>query len=168
MEGALTVVSYPDFPSHDHNWIESFREAHDAYFTLIPAHLTLVFPVFNWERKEFIRDINRQVRGSGPYQLKIKCAIRNNDLTSDLWHVLLVPDEGFSETVKLHDRLYGKKFTQKKKLNLDFIPHIAIGNSKDPLICKQLINKVNSMNININTNIKKLNIIKIKNNFFPQ
>lgn len=162
MEGALAVVSYPKFSPLDQSWIESFRKANDFYYKMISAHLTIVFPVFNWLKEEFIDEIRKQVFHCQAYRITIRCAIRNNDLTSDFWHVLLVPDAGFSETVKLHDKLYSGKLAPEERLDLDFVPHIGIANSKDPSSCRKMVHEVNSQQILIQGVVEKLDIIEIR------
>jgi hypothetical protein len=88
------------------------------------------------------------------------CAIRNNDLTSDYWHVLLVPDKGFSEILKLHDKLYSGKFRELERLDLDFIPHMGIANSKDPKECKRMMDEINARNNDVEGRIELLGVVR--------
>lgn len=52
--------------------------------------------------------------------------------------VLLVQDEGFSEVVRLHDKLYTVILALELRLDIPFYPHIGIGSSTDVLACKRL------------------------------
>ena len=51
-----------------------------------------------------------------------------------------MPDEGYRKVVKLHDILYADKLFQQRALFADFVPHIGIGNAKDPLKCVEMVN----------------------------
>jgi 2'-5' RNA ligase len=164
MEDFLAVVAYPRLEHKDSQWIENYRQENDVYYDLINAHYTLVFPVSEFEINEFIQEIKKQASGIARILFEVKCAIRNNDLTSDLWHVLLVPDKGFSQVVRLHDKLYSGKLKNLERLDLDFIPHIGIANSKEPLECKSMVDEINNMNIQINGEINQLDIITHKSN----
>jgi hypothetical protein len=59
-------------------------------------------------------------------------ALGENDAFLLSYHVLLVPDQGYSQVVKLHDRLYSGLFRPHLRLDIDFIPHVGIANDPDP------------------------------------
>lgn len=133
MDDFLAVVSYPKIKPSDYEWINEYRKKNDYTYDLIDLHWSFVFPVFDYDEKEFIGEVKLQAKDFKAIDFQVKCAIRNNDLTSDYWHVLLAPDKGFSDIVKLHDKLYSGKLKDLERLDLDFIPHMGIANSKDPL-----------------------------------
>ncbi len=162
MPDFLAVVSYPDFNEMGYPWIEEYRRLNDDFYPLLAPHFSFVFPVFDMDDTDFIEEIKTRAEGFGKIDYRIKCAIRNNDLTSDYWHVLLVPDEGFSKVVKLHDTLYAGKLKKYERLDLDFIPHVGIANSTDPKECKRMVDEVNGMDINIRGTINRLDIIQNK------
>ncbi|MEJ2596165.1 MAG: 2'-5' RNA ligase family protein [bacterium] len=162
MDDFLAVVSYPDFNRTGYPWIEEYRRQHDDFHGLIAAHFSFVFPVSDMEAADFLEEIKTRTKGFKKFDYRIRCAIRNNDLTSDYWHVLLVPDEGFSEVVKLHSALYSGRLRKYERLDLDFIPHVGIANSTDPEACKRMVDEVNAMDINIRGTIDRLDIIQYK------
>ncbi len=163
MEDFLGVGSYPILNQKDINWINDYRKKNDIYYDLIDAHFTFVFPTYNLEPDDFIKEIKKQAKSIQKIEFQIKCAIRNNDRTNEYWHVLLVPDKGFSDIVELHDKLYSGLFAPTQRLDLDFIPHMGIGNSTDPKDCKRMVDEVNAMDINIVGTIDSLDIIQLKN-----
>ena len=160
MNDFLAVVSYPEIQSKEKAWIDAYREKYDTYYGFVDAHFTLVFPLENYPIGAFSKEIEKQTINQKIIHFSIHCATRNNDLTSDLWHVFLVPDEGFSEIVKLHDKLYSGALAEYERLDLDFIPHIGVGNSKDPKECKRMIDEINSMNIEMKGAVSKLQLIR--------
>lgn len=163
MNDFLAVVSYPELSNPDRQWIETYRKKNDTYYDFVKEHFTLVFPIENCNVPMLIDEIEKHSANINPFPFTIKCATRNNDLTSDYWHVLLVPDQGFSDIVKLHDKMYSGMLAPYERLDLDFIPHIGVGNSKNPKECKRMIDEINSMNIHMKGAVRKLQLIKHEN-----
>lgn len=94
----------------------------------------------------------------------IRCSVINKDAFNDYWHVFLTPDEGNSEIIKLHDALYSGELSDNLLLEIPFIPHIGIGNSKDKWICKKLIDGLNEREIIIEGSITQLAIVSYVDN----
>jgi len=163
MDDFLAVVNYPSLEDYDYTWIKSYRKKNDAYASLINVHFSFVFPIYDMAPDAFIAEIKKQSAGCRAISFAIRSAIRNNDRTNDYWHVLLVPDEGFSAVVRLHDRLYSGLLASYERLDLDFIPHMGIGNSKDPKVCKKMVSEVNAKELEICGWINDLDIIQMKN-----
>lgn len=159
----FAVVNYPVFDESDNQWIDAYRKAHDDFYDLYEAHFTFVFPTFDIEKEMFIEEVKKQAEGMQKFDFRIRCAIRNNDRVFKYFHVLLVPDEGFSDIVRLHDKLYSGLFKPFERLDLDFIPHVGIANSKDPKECKRMVDEVNALDIDIRGTIDQLNIIQYRN-----
>jgi hypothetical protein len=160
----LAAACYPELQDSDYQFIQDFRRKNDAYYELTGPHIPFVFPDLKTEVDDFINEVRIQAEGQRKIDFKLKCAIRNNDRTSDFWHVLLVPDEGFSEMVKLHDMLYSGLFKPIERLDLDFVPHMGIANSTDPNECRSMIHEINAMDIDISGTIDQLDIIQYKDN----
>jgi 2'-5' RNA ligase len=158
----LALVNYPKISKTDFLWINNYRKQHDDFYDLIGAHFTFVFPVFDIEKDRFMNEVKKQAKGFKKIDFQIKCAVRNNDRTNDYWHVLLVPDKGFSDMVKLHGKLYSGLFRPIERLDLDFTPHVGIANSKDPKACKRMVEEVNAMNIDIRGRIDQLEIVQYR------
>lgn len=163
MKDFLAAVSYPELSLADKLWIDAYRKQHDDYYNLIDVHISFIFPIEYFDPQLFITEMEKQVEGTKEIPFIVRCATRNNDLTSDYWHVLLVPDEGFSDIVKLHDKLYSGLLAPFERLDLDFVPHLGIGNTKKPGECKRLVCEINSMNILIKGVINKIQLIKHEN-----
>lgn len=141
---ALLVLGYPEMSAADCSRIQVFRQVHDdLYYHVVEPHVTLVFPTFDWEAEPFVAETAKQLLGFRPFDFCLRCAVLNKDAFSDYYHTLLVPDEGYSQVVKLHDRLYADKLFSNRALHVDFIPHIGVGNSKNPQQCLQMIDSWN-------------------------
>lgn len=162
---AYLVISYPELSWSDYNWIQRFRRENDPlYYSVVEPHFTLVFPVFDIEETAFVQEATKLLAGVNKIDFTLRCATINKDAFSDYYHILLVPDEGFSKIVKLHDRLYSGLFKSNLRLDIDFIPHIGIGNSLDKTVCKQWVDDWNSQDFEINGSINQIDIIEYDNN----
>ena len=157
------VVAYPKISKVDSNWIQEYRRKNDPmYFSVIEPHFTIVFSIQDVDEKAFVKEVKRQVKGIKKIDFEIKVATINQDDSGDYYHEFLVPDKGYSNIVKLHDKLYSGEFRKYLRLDIDFIPHIGIGNNKDSLISKDRIDNINKKGVNISGTINDLDIIEYK------
>jgi hypothetical protein len=162
---SLAVVAYPELSTGDYDRIQAFREVNDElYFHMVEPHFTCVFPIQGMDQKLFMNEIQNQIVGFQRFEFCLRCTVLNKDAFIDIYHAFLVPDEGYSQMVKLHDRLYGGKLFQHRFFEIDFIPHLGIGNSEEPLICLEMIKHWNSADFVIPGLITSLDIVKIENN----
>lgn len=158
------VIAYPKISKKDFNFIQDYRKTNDPkYFSLVDPHFTIVFLALNFSESEFIDEVVRQTAGITKFDFTIRCAMINLDASGEFFHEFLVPDEGYSNIIKLHDKLYSGKFYDNLRFDIDFIPHIGIGNSEDVLVCKKNIDRLNSKNLLISGFVQLLDIVKYEN-----
>ena len=162
---ALLVLAYPELASSDYERIQEFRKHNDElYYHVVEPHFTLVFPLpADWIADNFISEIMNQKRGIQPFEFCIRCATLNKDAFNDYYHTFLVPDEGYSKILKLHDKLYADKLFPHRALHVDFIPHIGIGNSKDPLRCIEMVEYWNKVELAMSGRITILDVVNYEN-----
>ncbi len=162
---SLLVLAYPKLNEIDYNWIQEFRKENDKlYFNVSEPHFTIVFPVFDKNKDEFIEEVKKQSRGISKFDFEINVAQVNKDSFQDYWHVFLAPEKGYSKIVKLHDKMYSGKLFSNLRLDIDFIPHVGIGNSKDMTECKKLVDELNKSELSISGSIEKLDVVLYQNN----
>ena len=158
---ALLVLAYPEMSAADYGRIQAFRQRHDGlYYHVVEPHVTLVFPTFDWETELFLAETAKRLRGFRPFDFCLRCAVLNKDTFNDYYHTFLVPDEGYSQMVKLHDKLYADKLFSHRALHVDFVPHIGIGNSKDPHRCLEMIDSWNKDEFAIWGHIEALDLVR--------
>jgi 2'-5' RNA ligase superfamily len=164
----LLVVNYPTIPADDFAWIQEIRQQEDELnFRSIDPHFTLVFPIIEIDRATLVSHVKRvskgeassTIQGIKAFDFTLRYAVLCNDAFSKYTHVFLVPDEGYSNIVKLHDSLYTGVIASELRLDIPFIPHIGIANSLDPHHCKQLVARLNSKKFEICGRIDRLDII---------
>lgn len=158
---AYLVISYPELDNSDYKWIQEYRKKYDSrYFALVEPHITLVFPADNIEKNLFIAETRRQIEGIQPFGFIIRVATINFDSFGNFYHEFLVPDEGYSSVVKLHDALYSDAFKQNLSYDIDFIPHIGIGNSDDAEVSKARVDQLNAKGLNIQGRVSSVDIVE--------
>ncbi len=157
---SLLVVSYPTISINDFAWIQDIRKEYDELnFIAIEPHFTLVFPLTNIDRSTLISHVQQSIKAIQSFEFTLRCAVLSNDAFGDYTHVFLVPDEGYSKIVKLHDRLYRAVIADELRLDIPFIPHIGIANSLNIHSCKELVDQLNSQQFELRGRIDKLDII---------
>jgi len=161
---ALLVLAYPQIEKRDYEWIQNIRRKEDErYYNIVEPHFTMVFPVLNIGQDLFIEHVEKVSRKYGTFYFAIRCAQIVKDSFSDYTDVFLIPEEGYRIFVKLHDSLYTGLLEKELRLDIPFIPHIGIANSKDPWKCKRLADKINSENPEIIGAVNKLSIVNYEN-----
>lgn len=157
---SLLALAYPTLSALDTKRIQAFRARHDRYYSIVEPHFTLVFAVSDWEEDAFSAEIENQLRGFQAFDYCIRCAVLNRDAPGDLYHVFLTPDEGHSQIVKLHDRLYAGKLLPHRRLDIDFVPHIGIANSADPRQCLEWIESWNHEAFEIRGRVTEIDVVR--------
>jgi 2'-5' RNA ligase len=166
---AYLVLAYPELTNENFDRIQCYRKDNDELFLkVVNPHFTIVFPVFDIPEEEFTREIKDKSVNLAKFDFIIRCATINKDAFSDYFHTFLVPDEGYSDIVKLHDKLYSEKLKNNLRLDLDFIPHIGIGNSIDKYACKKMVDEWNEKDFSISGRITHLTIVNYENNIVTE
>ena len=161
---ALLVLAYPQIEEKDYEWIQNIRSKEDErYYGVVEPHFTIVFPVFNIDQDIFINHVEKISKKYGTFYFAIRCAQIVKDSFSDYTDVFLVPEEGYRIFIKLHDALYTGLLEKELRLDIPFIPHIGIANSKDARKCKELSDRINAQNPEIIGAINKLSIVSYEN-----
>lgn len=162
---AFLVLAYPNLQSSDFDFIQKFRKDKDElFYSVVEPHFTIVFPTFDLTKEDFCQAIFDTTINIEKITFSIRCATVNKDSFSEYYHCFLVPDEGYSKIIKLHDRLYSEQLKNNLRLDIDFVPHIGIGNSKDKFECKKMADILNKKDFLINGTITNLTIVEYDNN----
>ncbi|CAN5645504.1 hypothetical protein BH23PAT2_BH23PAT2_00050 [soil metagenome] len=103
-----------------------------------------------------------KVAGVKTFDFVVNIATINQNDDGKYYHEFLVPDTGYSHIVKLHDKLYSGLFAPHLRFDIDFIPHIGIGNSDEAQISKQRIDELNTKGISISGRVESVDVIEFK------
>ena len=72
--------------------------------------------------------------------------------------MFFVPDEGYGQISKLHDRLYRGILKQHLRLDIPYVPHIAIATNNDAQRIKALCDELNSDGVAIQGQIDAMTV----------
>ncbi len=160
---AYLVIAYPKLAQNDLDFIQNYRERNDPrYFSVIDPHITLVFAINDIDRESFLGEVKDQIADVKPFDFEIKVATINQNDDAKYYHEFLVPDTGYSNIVKLHDKLYSGLFAPYLRFDIDFIPHIGIGNSDEVEASKQRVDELNTKGVSINGRVDSVDVIEYK------
>jgi len=157
------VVAYPELQESDFDWIQSYRSQHDRQFSLVKPHFTLVFSIQELDKESFLAEVKQKVADVKAFDFELNVATINQDNSGKYYHEFLVPDVGYSNIVKLHDKLYSGLLAPYLRFDVDFIPHISIGDSEDAQTSKQRVDDLNSQDVSIHGRIGSLDVLAFTN-----
>ncbi len=161
---AYGVCAYPRLKRKDFKLIQDYRKENDKlYYSIVQPHFSFVFPVTRIKSKQFVSEILNKSKGFKYIDFEIRCAVINKDAFIDYYHLFLIPDKGYSDIVKLHDKLYSGILFNELRLDIDFIPHIGIANSKDKYKVKKWFDNWNKIDLSIKGTIDKLTVVDYTN-----
>lgn len=158
---AYLVIAYPELQQRDFDWIQGYRKQNNPrFFSIVKPHFTVVFPIDDLVKGSFIAEVKQTIRGVRSFDFDIKVATINQDNFGGYYHEFLVPDVGYSDVVKLHDKMYSGLFVPYLRLDIDFIPHIGIGDSDEAQASKQRIDELNTQGISIHGRIDSIDVVE--------
>jgi hypothetical protein len=162
---SLLLLAYPDLNAHDLALVQEHRKEYDSlYFDVVGPHFSFVFATDDFSEDVFTEEVVKQAGDARKIKFICRCATVSKDGFEETFHCFLVPDKGHSQVILLHDKLYSGLFRKNHRLDIDYIPHIAIGSSTDKLQTKMMVDQWNARDITIDGVISKLSIIKYENN----
>lgn len=162
---ALGVLAYPRLEKKDYKTIQEFRKDNDElYYSIVEPHFAFLFPISNINKMQFIKEVSNKAKEFQPFDFEIRCATINKDSFIDYFHLLLVPDKGYSNIVKIHDKLYSGLFLEELRLDIDFIPHMGIANSRDKFKVKKWVDSWNREDFIIKGTIDMLTVVDFTKN----
>jgi hypothetical protein len=82
------------------------------------------------------------------------------DSFSPKTHLFLVPDEGYSTLVKLHDTFYRGVLEPALSLDVTYIPHLTIGDHLHAQMLKPVADAINYQNKCISGRVTTLDVLR--------
>lgn len=158
---ALAVVNYPTLSDEDYEWIQAVRKEHDRlYYDVIDPHISLVFPIDDVEASMLIDHVLECAGSTSPFEVVFRCAILGDPDFEGHAHAFLVPDEGFSHIVRLHDRLYTGALVDFLRVDIPFLPHLGIANTPKHEDCKAIVDELNEKRFEIRGRVGDVDVIE--------
>jgi 2'-5' RNA ligase len=144
----------------DRQWIESIRARHDPQASLIPLHVTLVFPTADGPTGA-AAEVESVGKAFSAVPFVIRWARPVRDIVGAGGHVFLVPDEGFDGISALHNALYSEGFGPTRLPDVLFIPHITVGASPDFAVCETIARDLSPLERQVRGRLETLDLIEV-------
>jgi 2'-5' RNA ligase len=124
----FAVAWFPTFPGIER--IEAFRARHDPVASLIPAHLSLVFPFATVLTPLQLETHVRRIVSAWP---PIPVTFRNVHMHANEF-VFLTASRGAAALTELHDRLYTRSLRLHLRPEFPYEPHITVARHPDATV----------------------------------
>lgn len=159
---AYAIVAFPKFEHGDFERIQRHREKHDAaHHQLIRPHFTLVFPTKGTESLFMVEaaHISERIK-SFPFSIR-RATVHKNEFTGQ-YHTFLMPGDGYSQLVHIHDELYARRLSLALRADIPYIPHVTIATQEDEKLCKELSRRWNGGRYEIRGIIDELSVLEVE------
>ncbi len=154
------VMAEPDLPEDQRRWIDAIRAENDPRHSIVPAHVTLVFPALFDNAARFADHIEGIARRHAPIMFHLRTALAVKDPLGPFTHVYLVPEEGFSAIVRLHDAFYTGPLADFLRLDVPYIPHVTVAAFADPAGAKGLVDRLNGESLDITGRLDGVSVLR--------
>lgn len=160
---SLAVVGRPRLKAADSAWITALRDRHGQTLAApeVGPHVTLVFPTAATDATTATGHLAMVAGETPPLALAFRCALPVPDPSSGDTFIYLVPDEGFSALVRLHDRLYSGPFAEALHLDQPFIPHITLGRIAEIKLARALADDLNGQEPEILARLETIDLLRV-------
>jgi 2'-5' RNA ligase len=156
----LLIVVYPKISKPDFEWIQDHRRKYDELSCqAVPPHFTLFFPSAEFKSDDLFQIAKRNISSFPSFQFSLRSAMIMPRLVGEYSYVFLVPDEGFSQIIQLHDKIYSNELSSSLRLDIPFVPHVTVASSKNVAVCKELVDALNNKKFEITGKIQTLDIV---------
>lgn len=155
----LYTLCYPRLADADRKFIDEFRQEHDIPFRdVVAPHFTMLFGCSDVPLSVYRQHVAEVVRLQSAITFSCRYAMLHNDDSNDNYYVFLVPDEGYGEISKLHDKLYRGPLASYLRLDIPYVPHIGIATIPDAARIKSLCDRLNASGISIHGQIDTITL----------
>lgn len=159
----LYTLAFPKLNPPDQIWIDRTREQNDSDFQKVRPHFTLLFGCTDVSMKVYSQHVASIVKATSAFEFQARRVSLGIDHFGTEGYAFLVPDEGHSNLLALHDRLYTGPLSPYLRPDLPYIPHITLGRRSNLQTAKLLCDKLNSEPISISGAIETLTVVEEKN-----
>lgn len=116
-----SIILIPDFKNI--NTLQEIREAYDPLYSLIPPHITLVFPfTSDITTAQLYEHVSNKTRSIQPFDITLSGITGTPD-----HYLFLNVKQGNDQIISLHDLLYSDLLAQFKNNSYTYLPHITVG-----------------------------------------
>ena len=161
MPTTCAVIAEPDLSGTDHGRIEAIRRESDPQHGIVPPHITLVFPLPSDTPARLAEHVGGVACRHASFGVRLRTALPVKDPLGPFTHVYLVPEEGFSAIVRLHDALYSGPLSSALRLDVPYIPHLTVAAFADAARAKDLADRLNGAALDVAGRITGVSVLRL-------
>lgn len=159
---ALAIVAFPEIPASERAWMEGLRRTHlPSPDSDIAPHVTLVFPAAFNAGDDLTMHMLGVAGSTQPFDAVFRIASPVVDPLRGGWTVQLLPDEGLSKLMRLHDFLYTGPVADHLSLDIPYVPHMTLARTTTAQQAKALAEDLNSDIIEVEAGFKTLDVLRV-------
>src|SRR5579862_9910980 len=152
---ALEVVAKPEFGKAELDWLTHLRQRR-AHSAGAPA-FTLVFPGAE-SAKEVIKQATTACAATSRIRFCLRSAMIVPEHKMGMFHVFLVPDEGFGAIIRLHERLHNGPLACCLRPDTPYIPHVTVASMQAFDAARQTMAVLNAKDLAIAGRIDEIEV----------
>lgn len=152
---ALEVVARPEFGKAELDWLTHLRQTR-AHSVGAPA-FTLVFPGAE-SATEVVKQVQETCAGTARIRFCLRSAMIVPEAKMGLYHVFLVPDEGFGAIIRLHERLHAGPLECCLRPDAPYIPHVTVASMQGFDAARQTMALLNAKDLAITGRIDEVEV----------
>ncbi len=152
---ALEVVARPEFGKAELDWLTHLRQTR-AHSTGAPA-FTLVFPGAQ-SADAVVKHVSKTCAITSRIRFRLRSAMIVPEAGMGLYHVFLVPDEGFGAIIRLHERLHTGPLACCLHPETPYIPHVTVASTKEFDAAQQTMALLNAKDLAIAGRIDEIEV----------
>jgi 2'-5' RNA ligase len=152
---ALEVVAKPEFGKTELEWLTQLREKRAHSWG--PPSFTLVFPGAE-SADEVVKHVSETCAVTSRIRFCLRSAMIVPEAQMGLYHVFLVPDEGFGAIIRLHDRLHTGPLACCLRPDTPYIPHLTVASTQEYKAARRTVAELNAKDLAIAGRIDEVEV----------
>jgi 2'-5' RNA ligase len=158
----LAIVTFPEIPADERVWIEELRKTHlSAPEADVAPHVTLVFPAEIANDENLLMHMFGACGSTQPIDARFCIAAPMADPLNGGWTVQLLPDQGLSKLMRLHNFLYTGPIAEHLNLDVPYVPHLTLARTATGPQANALCEELNSNVIEVEARFSTVDILAI-------
>lgn len=148
-----SVVVAAFLPQLAGSFAQHLRALHDPLASVLPPHLTLVFPLAFQQDVQVLREPIARVLG-----MHAPIALRLDEVTAHAELLFLNVKRGNDALIALHDDLYARVFPQALDAEFTFVPHVTVGRVPEQEARRRALQHARSISHPLEVTIEQLSV----------
>ncbi|HVG19109.1 MAG TPA: 2'-5' RNA ligase family protein [Blastocatellia bacterium] len=151
------IYALVHYPNAGARRINAFRKKYDPQVELIEPHITLMFPVpESIGEDKLVHHLHSVLSGRQPFPIHLRGLHKSPDDC-----LFLLVQEGKTEIIDLHRKIYTELLADYRKEDAPFIPHVTLGVFAENLnVYDEALEEAKRLDLDYRCMLDKLHLVK--------